>query len=71
MLDSNPRVTSVFHENQEIDLPTFRVPESTTIHPLDMGEILKLYVQATASFRLLDSLFSWPERIKGIKPHLQ
>lgn len=42
LLDLNPKVTSAFHENQEIALPIFRVLESTNIHPLDMGKTLKL-----------------------------
>lgn len=60
MLDSNSKVTSVFHENLEIVLPTFRVMESTNVHPLGVDETLKLYLQATASFRLSDHLFSLP-----------
>lgn len=57
MLDSNPKVSSVFHENQEIVLPTFCCPDSDEVHPLDVGEILRNYLQATSSFRLVDNLF--------------
>lgn len=35
MLNSNPKVTSVFHENPEIILRTFRTPEAAETHPLD------------------------------------
>lgn len=57
MPDSNPEVTSVFHMNQEIVLPTFRLSGSNNVHPLDVGETLKLYLQATAPFQLSDCLF--------------
>lgn len=51
MLGSNPKVTSVFHENQEIVLPTFRSSEGQTVHPLDVGHTLKQYLEVTAPFR--------------------
>lgn len=57
MLGSNPKVTSVFHENQEIVLPTFRMSDNQEIHPLDVGRTLKQYLDATASFRRTDFLF--------------
>lgn len=57
MLDSNPKVMSVFHENQEIVLPIFRAPEAAEAHSLDVGETLKEYLQTTASFRQSDPLF--------------
>lgn len=57
MLGSNPKVTSVLNENQEIVLPMFRAPGSTEAHPLDVGEILKEYLQVTSSFRCSDCLF--------------
>lgn len=57
MLGSNPKVTTIFHENQEIVLPTFRSTEDSNVHPLDVGEILKQYLEATASFRQSDHLF--------------
>lgn len=54
MLGSNPKVTSVFHEDQEIVLSTFRAPGAVKAHPLDVGEILKEYLKATSSFRCSD-----------------
>lgn len=48
MLGSNPKVTLVFHENQEIVLPTFRTPGSSETHPLDVGEVLKDYLRITS-----------------------
>ena len=57
MLNSNPKVTSVFHQNQEIVLPTFRSSYESNPHQLDVGESLKVYLQATAPFRQSDNLF--------------
>ena len=57
MLGSNPKVSSVFHENQEVVLPTFRSSDSNETHPLDMGKILSEYIQMTSPFRPLDHLF--------------
>lgn len=52
MLDSNPKVTSVFHDNQEIVLPIFKMAESERAHPLDVCKTLQVYLWATASFKL-------------------
>ena len=57
MLGSRPKVTSVFHENQEIVLPTFKSPESTEVHPLDVGKTLREYLRVTSSFRCSNHLF--------------
>ena len=50
-------MVSVFHENQEIVLPTFKSSDDPDTHPLDVGAILRLYLDATASFRRSDYLF--------------
>lgn len=57
MLGSNPKVTSVFHENQKIILPTFTSLGSTEVYSLDIGKILKEYLQASSSFRCTEYLF--------------
>lgn len=56
-LGSNPKVTSIFHENQEIVLPTFNTKEGQEVHPLDVGYTLSQYLEATESFRQTDFLF--------------
>ena len=68
MLGSKPKVTSIFHENQEIVLPTFHSSEGSMVHPLDVGKILKQYLEATASFRKSDHLFvSFHGKNKGMR----
>lgn len=68
MLGSNPKVTSVFHENQEIVLPIFRTTEDSSIHPLDVGEVLRQYLEVTASFRRSDHLFVYFQgKNKGLR----
>lgn len=68
MLGSNPKVTSIFHENQEISLPTFRSAGNLEIHPLDVGVSLKQYLEVTASFRHSDYLFvSFYGKNKGLR----
>lgn len=68
MLGSNPKVTSIFHENQEISLPTFRSAGNLEIHPLDVGVSLKQYLEVTAPFRQSDYLFvSFYGKNKGLR----
>ena len=68
MLGHKPKVTSVFHENQEIVLPIFRSSEGSDVHPLDVGNVLKQYLEATAPFRQSDHLFvSFHGKNKGMR----
>lgn len=57
MLGTNPKVTSVFHENQDITLPTFKSTGGPDPHPLDVGATLNQYLEVTASFRQSEFLF--------------
>lgn len=56
-MGSNPKVTLVFHENQEIVLLTFKTPGSTVTHPPDIGKVLREYLQITSPFRRSSHLF--------------
>lgn len=56
-----PKVNTPFHRNQEIVLPTFQAEASETPHNLDVGSILKTYIEMTASLRKTENLFIIPE----------
>ena len=68
MLEARPKVTSVFLENTEIVLPTFRQEGDSCVHPLDVGNCLKQYLEATVSFRQSDHLFvTFSGKNKGLR----
>uniref|UniRef100_A0A6I8RND0 Tyr recombinase domain-containing protein n=1 Tax=Xenopus tropicalis TaxID=8364 RepID=A0A6I8RND0_XENTR len=56
-----PKVTSAFHLNQEIVLPSLcpkpSSPQERRLHNLDVVRALKFYINRTTDFRRSDSLF--------------
>lgn len=68
MPDFINKVATKFHLSQEIVLPTYFWEGGQEVSPLDVGRTLKVYLEATSSIRILDSLFVIPNGIrKGYK----
>lgn len=54
----HPKENKPFHWKEDIVLPTIQKDLSNLAHELDVGSILKLYVQNTAFFRKAEHFLS-------------